>query len=62
MEFYIAGFIVLLLIAIYFFIRNQAKNEVKAEMNEDLLDVIKESQDIRNDVANLSDDNINKLL
>jgi hypothetical protein len=62
MEFYIAGFIVLLLIAIYFFIRNQAKNEVKAEMNEDLLDVIKESQDIRNDIANLSDDDINKLL
>ena len=50
----IAGGGVLLLIAIYFYIRNQAKNEARAEINEDLLDDLQEGKKREQDAASMS--------
>ena len=56
-----AGLVGLIGLVLYY-AKKAERKDVKLEIREDLLDVIKESQDIRNDVANLSDDDINKLL
>ena len=58
----IAGGGVLLLIAIYFYIRNQAKNEARAERTKQENESGKNAKEIHDNLDTLNNDDLNKLL